>query len=75
LDNAGHEIGERGDRKPLPVSLDDLHSLFCVRHPEHKVARSTFDDDLGKIATVKSGPKRYQTKELVEMLAVKFSVD
>jgi hypothetical protein len=47
LDNAGHEIGKKGHRKPLPVSAGDLHTLFRTRHPEHKVARSTFNDDLG----------------------------
>ncbi|MCA1851592.1 MAG: hypothetical protein LC647_04130 [Beggiatoa sp.] len=75
LDKAGHEIGQSGDRTPLPVSADDLHTLFLVRHPEHMVAQSTFNDDLGTIATVKPGPKRYEIKELAEMLAGKFSVD
>ncbi len=73
LDNAGHEIGEKGDREPLLVSADDLHTLFCVRHPEYKVAQSTFNDDLGTIATLKLGPKRHEIKQLAEMLAGKFS--
>jgi hypothetical protein len=73
LDKDGYKTGEKGDRTPLPLSPDDLHTLFLVRHPEHKVARSTFDDDLGKLATVKSGPKRYEIKGLAEMLAGKFS--
>jgi hypothetical protein len=73
LDKAGHAIGQSGDRKPLPVSAEDLHTLFLVRHPEHMVAQSTFNDDLGTIATLKPGPKRYEINQLAEMLAGKFS--
>ena len=73
LDKAGHAIGQSGDRKPLPVSTEDLHTLFIVRHPEHMVAQSTFNDDLGTIATLKPGPKRYEINQLAEMLAGKFS--
>jgi hypothetical protein len=73
LDKAGHEIREIDGRKQLPVSAGDLHTLFLVRHPEHKSSRATFDDDLGKISTVKPGPKRYEVKDLAETLAGKIS--
>jgi hypothetical protein len=73
LDKDGHKIRESDGRKRLPVSAGDLHTLFLVRHPEHEVSQSTFDDDLGKIVTLKPGPKRYEIKELAEILAGKFS--
>jgi len=75
LDKAGHNVGQSGHRKPLPVSAGDLYTLFRGHHPEHKVARSTFNDDLRTIATLKPGPKRYEINQLAEMLAGKFSVD
>jgi hypothetical protein len=68
LDKDGHEIRESGGRKRLPLSAEDLHTLFCARHPEHQVAQSTFDD-LGTIVTLKPGPKRYEINQLAEMLA------
>lgn len=73
LDKDGLEIGEDGARNPLPVPVDVLYTLFRVRHPEHEVSQSTFADDLGKIATIRPGRKRYDITRLAEMLAGNFS--
>jgi hypothetical protein len=75
LDKAGHNVGQSGHRKPLPVSTDALHTLFRASHPEHKVARSTFGHDLDGIAMVRPGPKRYKINQLIEMMAGKILPD
>lgn len=64
-------LGTGNDRKPLPFSMDELHTLFCALYPEHRVARSTFEDDLAGIATVKPGRKCCEIKGVAEMLAKK----
>ncbi|MFH0342357.1 MAG: hypothetical protein ACHBNF_09560 [Chromatiales bacterium] len=74
LERNGHALGDNNGRKPLPVSVEDLRTLFLVRHPEHTVALDTFTDDLGQISVaVKPGPKRYELSCLAELLAGKFS--
>ena len=73
LEKNGHEIRESDGRKPLPAPADALRRVFLMRHPEHNIAQSTFNDDLGEIAILLPGPKRYGFKELAEMLSGKFS--
>jgi len=70
LDRAGHDIGESGDRKPLPVSVAVLHTLFLVRHLDRGVTKATFNDDLTEIGVlIQRGRKRLTADDVVKMLA------
>lgn len=73
LEKEGNALLDNSGRKPLPVSPEVLHKLFCVRHRAHRKSLATFTDDLHTIGVqIMPGQKRYTVDSLTDLVAGKF---